>query len=96
MKRIIMLAIVAALLAASAIPATMASAQNAPPGCEKVRGVISCTTTETGKNPKFVEEQTTTVRGSFQAGEAGGQTVQTVEECDRPGQTEKCPPGQFK
>ena len=56
-----------------------------PSGCYKERGTIYCT--ETGKNPKFSEE--TSKKGSFQSSHPAQQ------ECNRPGQTEKCPPGQF-
>jgi hypothetical protein len=44
---------------------------------------------EEGKNPKFQQEQTTTGRGNIE------NKQQQSTECDRPGQTEKCPPGQF-
>ena len=97
-KRIIMLFVVAAFLAAAALPTSFAFAQaNLPENCDKDKGVITCTTTETGKNPKFVQAATTTVKGSFSAASPGaGQTTSTAEDCkNRPGQTEKCPPGQF-
>jgi hypothetical protein len=47
--------------------------------------MIYCT--EEGKNPKFTQE--TSKKGSFQSSHP------SKEECNRPGQTEKCPPGQF-
>ena len=56
-----------------------------PAGCFKERGTIFCT--EEGKNPKFTEE--TSKKGSFESSHPA------QEECNRPGQTEKCPPGQF-
>jgi len=56
-----------------------------PDGCFKERGTIYCI--EEGKNPKFSEE--TSKKGSFQSSHPA------QEDCNRPGQTEKCPPGQF-
>ena len=55
----------------------------------RVQGEVTCVIVEEGKNPKFGEEETTTGRGNV------GNKTETTTECDRPGSTEKCPPGQF-
>jgi hypothetical protein len=55
----------------------------------KERGEVQCVIVEEGKNPKFQQEETTTGRGNIE------NKQQKEEECNRPGQTEKCPPGQF-
>ena len=85
-KRISLL--VAALMVALTMSFGSVAAFAAPPlpgGCYKERGTIYCT--ETGKNPKFSEQ--TSKKGSFQSSHPAQQ------ECNRPGQTQKCPPGQF-
>ena len=57
-----------------------------PSGCFKERGTIYCE--EEGKNQKFSQELSK--KGSFQSSHP------PEEDCNRPGQTEKCPPGQFR
>ena len=85
-KRITLL--VGALVVALTMSFASVAAFAAPPlpeGCFKERGTIFCE--EEGKNPKFSQE--TSKKGSFQSSHPA------QEECNRPGQTEKCPPGQF-
>jgi len=95
-RRITML--VAAALVALALSAPVAlAAQDLPPGCEKVKGKIVCEVVVEGKNPqgKFDETTTTTTQGNLTNFSPTPQGVGVEEECNRPGQTEKCPPGQF-
>lgn len=85
-KRITLLAV--ALVVALTMSFGSVAAFAAPPlpeGCFKERGTIFCE--EEGKNPKFSQELSK--KGSFQSSHPA------QEECNRPGQTEKCPPGQF-
>ena len=84
----------ALLVLAMALPAFAASPSQRE--CEaqggtftRSGGEVRCVIVEEGKNPKFQEEQTTTGRGNI------NNKQQQSTECDRPGQTEKCPPGQF-
>ena len=93
-KRMTMFVATALLVLAMALPAFAASPSQRQ--CEaqggtftKSGGQVSCVTTQEGKNPKFQQEQTTTGRGNIE------NKQQQNTECDRPGQTEKCPPGQF-
>lgn len=88
MRRRIQLLTTAIILAVSMTFAAAGVALAAPPlpdGCFKERGTIYCL--EEGKNPKFSQE--TSKKGSFQSSHP------QQEDCVRPGQTEKCPPGQF-
>jgi hypothetical protein len=98
MKRIILMLTVAAFMVA-ALTVTAAAAFAVSPSerqCEarggtfdRERGEVECVIVEEGKNPKFKQEETTTGRGNIE------NKQQQEEECIRPGQTEKCPPGQF-
>jgi phosphate-selective porin len=95
-RRITML--VAAALVALALSAPVAlAAPTLPAGCEKVKGQIVCEVVVEGKNPqgKFDETTTTTTQGNLTNFSPTPQGVGVEEECNRPGQTEKCPPGQF-
>lgn len=92
---LVLAVLVAVLTSLSAAPAFAESpsereceAQNG--SFDRVRGEVSCVIVEEGKNPKFEQEQTTTGRGNIE------NKQETSEECNRPGQDEKCPPGQFK
>ena len=88
MLRRIQLLIITAILALSMSFAAAGVELADPPlpkGCFKKHGTIFCE--EEGKNPKFSRE--TSKKGSFQSSHP------QEEECNRPGQTEKCPPGQF-
>jgi hypothetical protein len=49
-------------------------------------GKVTCTTTETGKNPKFTEENQTSGQGNT------GNKTEEEQSCDPTGH---CPPGQF-
>lgn len=51
-------------------------------------GTVTCTTTETGKNPKFTEETQTSGQGNT------GNKTEHSSDCDGTG-SDKCPPGQF-
>ena len=95
-KRIMML-IVAALFAMSVMAPAALAAPELPPGCSKVKGQIVCTVVVEGKNPqgKFDETVITTTQGNLTNFSPEPQGVGIEEECNRPGQTEKCPPGQF-
>ena len=95
-KRIMML-IVAALFAMSVMAPAALAAQELPTGCSKVKGQIVCTVVVEGKNPqgKFDETVITTTQGNLTNFSPEPQGVGIEEECNRPGQTEKCPPGQF-
>ena len=96
-KRIMML-IVAALFAMSVMaPAALAAPPELPTGCSKVKGQIVCTVVVEGKNPqgKFDETVITTTQGNLTNFSPEPQGVGIEDECNRPGQTEKCPPGQF-
>ena len=93
-KRMTMFVATALLALAMAVPAFAVSPSQQE--CEaqggefmRVRGEVSCVIVEEGKNPKFQQEETTTGRGNIE------NKQQQSTECDRPGQTEKCPPGQF-
>jgi hypothetical protein len=84
MKRIILMLTVAAMMVvALTIAAPMAFAQNAPPGCTKERGTITCPSD--AKNDKFEGNQVTTKKGSTQSSHEEETTC-----VQRP-----CPPGQF-
>jgi hypothetical protein len=90
----IMLFATALLVVAMAVPAFAASPSErecmaAGGTFDRQQGQVSCVIVEEGKNPKFQQEQTTTGRGNIE------NKQQQSTECDRPGQTEKCPPGQF-
>ncbi len=85
MKRIIMMLTVAALMvAALTITAPSAFAANAPEGCFKDRGTITCPSD--AKNNKFDGNQETTQKGSVNS------SHEPVESCVEP----PCPPGQFR
>ncbi len=93
-RRITTLVVAALLMMALSVPAFAVSPSQEE--CErqggtftKERGQVQCVIVEEGKNPKFQEEETTTGRGNIE------NKQQKEEECIRPGQTEKCPPGQF-
>ena len=96
MRKIGIYAVLALLVTALAAPVALA-APDLPPGCEKVRGQIVCEVVVEGKNPqgKFDETTTTTTQGNLTNFSPEPQGVGVEEECNRPGQTEKCPPGQF-
>jgi hypothetical protein len=89
-KRISLLVTAALLVATMAMaglagPAFAAKCPNGDQAENIGGGFKQCE--QEGRNPKFSQEQT--VKGSFS-------TPRTpTEECNRPGQTEKCPPGQF-
>jgi len=86
------------LVAAALLVATMAMAGLAGPAfadCNKVKGQWICTETVPGKNKNFSETTTTTTQGNLTNFSPKPQGVGTKEDCNRPGQTEKCPPGQF-
>ncbi len=94
MKRIIsMLAVVALLVALSAVPAFAVSPSQQE--CEaaggtftRTQGEVQCVIVEEGKNPKFTETTTTTGQGN------AGNKPTSDEECAGTG-SGKCPPGQF-
>lgn len=85
MIRRIRLLLAAAVLAVMMlmVNAVPVFAANAPAGCDKDRGTITCTEDGKSNNPKFT--QTTTQKGSFQSSHPEENT------CSDP-----CPPGQFK
>jgi hypothetical protein len=98
MKRIILMLTVAAFMMAALTVTAVAAFAVSPSerACEaqggtfdRQQGEVSCVIVEEGKNPKFTQEETTTGRGNIE------NKQQKEEECNRPGQTEKCPPGQF-
>ncbi|CAN5679502.1 hypothetical protein BH18ACT11_BH18ACT11_14970 [soil metagenome] len=95
-RRMTLLVLAAMLALALSAPVALA-AQDLPAECKKVKGQIVCTTVVEGKNPqgKFDETTTTTTQGNLTNFSPEPQGVGTAEECNRPGQTEKCPPGQF-
>ncbi len=99
-KRMIMLFPTALLVLAMALPAFAASPSErdclaAGGTFDRQQGEVSCVivTEEEGKNPKFSEETTTTTTG--RGNDSNKPTRNTDTDCQRPGQTEKCPPGQF-
>ena len=95
-RKITLLAIAALIVLALSAPVAFA-APVLPDGCSKVKGQIVCIAVVEGKNPqgKFDETTTTTTQGNLTNFSPELQGVGTEEECNRPGQTEKCPPGQF-
>jgi phosphate-selective porin len=95
-RRLTLLAVAALIVLALSAPVAFA-APVLPDGCSKVKGKIVCITVVEGKNPqgKFDETTTTTTQGNLTNFSPEPQGVGTEEECNRPGQTEKCPPGQF-
>ena len=97
MLKKMMLLVVAALVALALSAPVAFAAQDLPSNCSKVKGQIVCTTVVEGKNPqgKFDETTTTTTQGNLTNFSPEPQGVGTDEACNRPGQTEKCPPGQF-
>ena len=94
MKRIIsMLAVVALLVAMSAVPAFAVSPSQEQ--CEaqggtftRSGGEVQCVVVEEGKNPKFTETETTTGQGNI------GNKQEQESACEPTG-SGKCPPGQF-
>ena len=96
MRKLMMVLATGAMLA---IPGTALAASEAdlPTGCDKDRGQIVCTTVVEGKNPqgKFDETVVATTQGNLTNFSPEPQGVGVEEECNRPGATEKCPPGQF-
>jgi hypothetical protein len=91
LKRITTLIVGALMMMALAVPAFAVSPSERE--CEgtfsRERGEVKCVVVEEGKNKKFQQEETTSGRGNIE------NKQQVEEECNRPGQTEKCPPGQF-
>ena len=73
------------MMSATAVPAFAAKCPNGDQAENIGGGFKQCE--QEGRNPKFSQEQT--VKGSFST------PREPTEECNRPGQTEKCPPGQF-
>ena len=87
------MAVMAAMVAAMAVPAFAASPSQTQ--CEssggtfdRTQGTATCTTTDTGKNPKFTDTVTTSGQGNI------GNKTETSDVCDGTG-SGKCPPGQF-
>jgi hypothetical protein len=95
MIRKITLLAVAALIALAFSAPLASAAQSLPSGCSKVNGQIVCTTVVEGKNPQRKFDETTTTQGNLTNFSPEPQGGGITEECNRPGQTEKCPPGQF-
>ena len=55
-----------------------------------------CATEVEGKNPQVKFDETTTTQGNLTNFSPEPQGVGTTqEECNSPGQRQKCPPGQF-
>jgi hypothetical protein len=84
-----------ALVIAGSLAPTTFAASPSQEQCEaqggtfdRTNGTVTCTTTETGKNPKFTEESQTSGQGN-----TGNKTEQSSD-CDGTG-SDKCPPGQF-
>ena len=95
MIRKVTLLSVAALIALALSAPVASAAQSLPFGCSKVKGQIMGTTVVGGKNPQGKFDETTTTQGNLTNFSPEPQGVGTTEECNRPGQTEECPPGQF-
>jgi hypothetical protein len=88
-KRISLLVAAALLVATMAVmtagPVFAAKCPNGEQATNVGGGNKQCT--QEGRNPKF--SQTQTVKGSFST------KREPTNDCNRPGQTQKCPPGQF-
>ena len=82
-----------ALVIAGSVAPTTFAASPSQEQCEaqggtfsKQNGTVTCTTTETGKNPKFTEESQTSGQGNT------GNKTEEEQSCEPTGH---CPPGQF-
>jgi hypothetical protein len=97
MKRIILMLTVAAFMVAalSVTAAASFAAQALPPGCEKVKGQVVCTTTENSKkNDKFSTTTTTTTQGNTTNFSPEPQGTGTESGCSDSNPGNSCPPGQ--
>jgi hypothetical protein len=97
MKKIAALVSTGLILAVMAISAGPASAVSpSEQSCtesggtfDRNQGQVSCTQTDTGKNPKFTDVSTTTGQGNTDNKQV------TENTCSGAGGSGKCPPGQF-
>jgi hypothetical protein len=87
----VMLAAAILVLTASATAVSPSEEQCKAQGgtFERSQGQVECVIAEEGRNPKFEQEETTTGRGNI------SNEQEISSDCNRPGATEKCPPGQF-